>query len=45
MSENFIEVRKRLNTGQRQDLLACKNCDTCGTQNGFESVRLWQEIF
>jgi MoaA/NifB/PqqE/SkfB family radical SAM enzyme len=45
MSENFVEIRKQLNTGHRQDLLACKNCDTCGTQNGFESVRIWQETF
>lgn len=42
MSKELIQVRETLNKGNRQCLSACKKCNTSGTQNGFESVRLWQ---
>jgi len=45
MSEKFIRVRKFLNNGERKCLQACKDCNTSGTQAGFESVKLWQNIF
>jgi len=45
MSQKFIDVRNKLNKGERSKLSACKNCNTSGTQNGFESVSLWQKIF
>lgn len=41
----FIEVRKKLDKGERSKLPACKNCNTNGTKYGFESVALWQKQF
>lgn len=43
MSEEFVEVRKKLAKGLRKDLPACKGCDTNGTMQGFESVAVWQD--
>lgn len=45
MSKDFVKVREKLNKGERSKLAACKNCNTSGTQTGFESVSLWQKIF
>jgi MoaA/NifB/PqqE/SkfB family radical SAM enzyme len=42
MSKELTEVREVLNKGNRRCLSACKKCNTNGTQNGFESVRLWK---
>lgn len=44
MSKDFLEVRSNLIKGKRHCLNACKNCNTSGTQNGYESVSLWQDI-
>lgn len=43
-SEQFVKVRKKLDKGNRSSLAACKGCNTSGTQNGFESVSLWQKL-
>lgn len=43
MSEKFIDVRNKLEKGLRKDLPACKNCDTNGTMQGYESVSVWRD--
>jgi MoaA/NifB/PqqE/SkfB family radical SAM enzyme len=43
MSELFINVRRKLEKGLRKDLSACKNCDTNGTMQGYESVAIWRD--
>lgn len=41
MSEKFINVRGKLEKGLRNNLSACKLCDTNGTMQGYESVAVW----
>jgi MoaA/NifB/PqqE/SkfB family radical SAM enzyme len=40
--EKFVEVRRKLEKGLRKELPACKNCDTNGTMQGYESVAIWR---
>lgn len=42
MSNDFVEVRKKLEKGLRKELPACAGCDTNGTMQGYESVAAWQ---
>lgn len=42
MNDTFVYVRQKLEQGQRKDLPSCKECDTNGTSQGFESVMIWQ---
>lgn len=41
MSDQFVEVREKLQNGLRKDLAACQGCDTNGTMQGYESVAAW----
>jgi MoaA/NifB/PqqE/SkfB family radical SAM enzyme len=43
MSDSFVDVRKQLEQGLREKLPACKNCNTMGIMQGFESVKIWQD--
>lgn len=43
MDEKLSNIRRSLEKGLRKDLPACKNCDTNGTMQGFESVVKWQD--
>jgi radical SAM protein with 4Fe4S-binding SPASM domain len=42
MSNEMIEVRKHLNTGSRNKISACSNCDIDGQQVGIDSVNIWK---
>jgi len=42
MSKQFSDVREILRKGNRKQLPACKNCNTNGTQFGYESVSIWE---
>lgn len=42
-SDQFVEVRKKLEKGLRKNLPACKNCNTNGTMQGYDSVAIWKE--
>ena len=44
IDKKCLKVRKKLDKGNRSSLAACKGCNTSGTQNGFESVSLWQKL-
>jgi hypothetical protein len=45
MSEEFIKIRKDLETGNRNKISSCVSCNTNGTLQGKDSVELWKKQF
>lgn len=42
-SEQFIQIRKHLDLGNRSNVSACANCSVNGTLQGSQSRELWKE--
>jgi radical SAM protein with 4Fe4S-binding SPASM domain len=45
MSEEFITIRKDLETGNRNKISSCVSCNTNGILQGKDSVELWKKQF
>ena len=43
--KSFLDVRKKLIEGKRQELESCANCNVNGILMGEQSVDLWKERF